>query len=445
MDLKSLRSELDRRRVAVWSAGEKIWKPIPVALTPTIVKTSEWQDVVSDARRIFNTFPKVLSWLQRPEQAQLKEGIFAGLSSIERAVIDLDPLAQWGHVTARFDLFWDCDQIKIIEVNCTIPAMQSYSDGVLNAWLKASGQDVLTRGNMGQLLESLLSAYRGNGGRTESPKVAILHRPGDSQMGELMSLQEEWGKCGVQAVLATPSMVARSANQWFIGQMPVDLIYRHIFAWRLEDSPFASCLINNRQTHIYNPVSAHYESKAFLALVSHMSSDTQRAQEVGFSRDEMAAVNLRVPWSRILGQSPLSVPFEEVKERLPYLVFKRSVGYGGHQVVMGQDWETHETQTRLKQLTGCLGHVDFNHFASWILKQDTSLWIAQNRMSGAQRRTQVLCGDQLEEWDGWFDASVFIDSGKSPVCSGGVSRISKSPIVNIGTGGGLAPFQIIDN
>jgi hypothetical protein len=260
-----------------------------------------------------------------------------------------------------------------------------------------------------------------------------------------MSLQEEWGKCGDQAVLATPSMVARSANQWFIGQMPVDLIYRHIFAWRLEDSPFASCLINNRQTHIYNPVSAHYESKAFLALVSHMSSDTQRAQEVGFSRDEMAAVNLRVPWSRILGQSPLSVPFEEVKERLPYLVFKRSVGYGGHQVIMGQDWETHETQTRLKQLTGCLGHVDFNHFASWILKQDTSLWIAQNRMSGAQRRTQVLCGDQLEEWDGWFDASVFIDSGKSPVCSGGVSRISKSPIVNIGTGGGLAPFQIIDN
>ena len=99
MDLKKMRCELDRRRVAVWNADHQTWAPIPVALTPTIVSKSEWQAVVSDARRIFAAFPKVLRWLQSSDQVALKEIALSGLSKLEQRVANLDPATQWGHVT----------------------------------------------------------------------------------------------------------------------------------------------------------------------------------------------------------------------------------------------------------------------------------------------------------------------------------------------------------
>jgi uncharacterized circularly permuted ATP-grasp superfamily protein len=85
--------------------------------------------------------------------------------------------------------------------------------------------------------------------------------------------------------------------------------------------------------------------------------------------------------------------------------------------------------------------VDVKSFLKW-LEKDESLWVAQERMSGLQRETKILTKNGIEEWKAWFDASIFINSNGSAICHGGVSRVAKSPIVNIGTGGGLAPLII---
>jgi hypothetical protein len=419
--------------------------PIPVALTPTKMSHSQWNEVVSDARLVFATFPKILKWLQLPQQAELMTSIFAGLVGVEQLVCDFDPDLGWGHVTTRFDLYWHADDIKIIEVNCTIPAMQAYSDNVLQAWKLARGDLTPSLSNVEQLLQSLIQMYRIDGGMNARPRIIILHRQGDSQFGELNWIKHEWCRLGYETILATPEAVTREGPIWIVDGKPYDLIYRHIFAWRLPDGAVKDSLASNRVCHIYNPISAHYESKSFLALVSHLAADTSMISEIGITSEESSAINRRVPWSRILGASRFGVSFSDVKSRIQQLVLKRSVGYGGHQVFMGSEWDTLETQGRLQQLTGETAHISFEKFSSWATNKDNSLWIAQDRMTGIQRRTKVLCGDQIEEWDAWFDASVFINSRSGPICAGGVSRIAKSPIVNIGAGGGLAPFVIEDD
>jgi hypothetical protein len=134
---------------------------------------------------------------------------------------------------------------------------------------------------------------------------------------------------------------------------------------------------------------------------------------------------------------------EIVHKKLDSLVLKRSVGYGGHQVIIGESWSMEETQKRLQYLTKMTGVISFEKFYNWVSTVDDSLWITQERMSGARRKTRVLTSQGIENWDAWFDASIFINTRTNSICRGGVSRISKFPVVNIGNGGGLAPFMIV--
>lgn len=443
-----LESELRSRKVAVWSSSEGHWKPIPVSYSPTIVSKEDWSQLAADARLILGVFPRVLAWIVQKATSDdpgivLLGKMFGGLSNFESEFISLEPDQQWGHVTIRMDLYWHRGEIKIIEVNCTIPAMQAYSRNVYNSWRAAGGQpgSAQSPDNVSELLQSIVHRYRLDGGMLSRPRIAILHRAGDSQIGELIWFEKTWTELGYQTIRVTPDQLARVGDVWLAHNQPCDIVYRHIFASKLAETSFADCLKKNKQHHIYNPVSAHYESKGFLALVSHIAADEDLARQVGFSSNEVLAIEQRVPWTRVMGGSFGSVSTENLERRLEGIVLKRSVGYGGHHVLMGDSWFSNETQHKLQTLTGNPGIIDFATFASWC-QTDDSLWIVQERMSGARRRTDVLTPTGVESWDAWYDASIFLNTGDQPVCLGGVSRIAKSPVVNIGTGGGLAPFLI---
>jgi hypothetical protein len=61
--------------------------------------------------------------------------------------------------------------------------------------------------------------------------------------------------------------------------------------------------------------------------------------------------------------------------RAQSLVFKRSVGYGGHQVIMGNTWNEHATQEKLRALTKASAQVSPADFLNWIIHNDSSCWI----------------------------------------------------------------------
>ena len=438
--------ELKQRNVAVWRSDDATWSPIPVALTPTIVGADAWSILTRDARLLLSAFPKVMSWLLlRADTDQFTrdflDKMLNGLSLVESKIARQSPSESWGHATVRLDLFWHLGDLKIIEVNCTIPAMQAYSDHVLAAWQIANGRHDDVGRNVDDLLKSLLGLYRMNGGICSRPRVAILHRAGDSQLAELQWMRKRWSECGSETVLVTPDSLTCCGDTWLASGEPCDVVYRHIFASRLRNEQLVQRLEKSSKYHIYNPVSAHYECKAFLAILSHVAADPGLSSLAGLTKEESLAIEHRIPWSRVIGGHLASVSAEAVERRLEGLVIKRSVGYGGHQVILGDSWYSADTQRKLNELTRTDGPVDLRSFLAWI-NLDSSLWIVQERMSGARRQTDVLTRSGIEPWNAWFDASIFLNTSGQPVCGGGVSRMAENPIVNIGTGGGLAPLLI---
>ena len=462
LDLSKFQSELRRQNLSTWDKSSATWRAIPVALSPVVVANSDWQLLVHDARLILACFPRVLSWIQRPENQALWQRIFGGLDGIEREAARCSPDANSGFATMRFDLFWHGDDLKVIEANCTIPAMQAYSDMVMNAWSAANGMAAPIGGNSDDLLDSLLASWRRDGGghdvRTKGdgrqgqaarPRVAILHREGDSQLAELMYLEDRW-QDRVEAFRTTPA-------QW--GQRSADFVYRHIFASRLSHlsghSQLLTALRDARRHRIYNPVSAHYEVKAFLAMVSVLASNDHLSAAAGLSPEQRAATCGRVPWTRVIASAKfpvvqISSEFGESEAdfigNCADFVIKGSSGYGGHLVFVGSEWDQLENQVRLKNLLKVSHTVTPALFWRWITAESSDVWIIQRRMAGRRHKSQVILSGKAsnEVIHGYVDASVFLNSGAPPLCGGGVSRFSAGPVVNIGAGGGLAPL-IIEN
>lgn len=442
------------RNLSIWQKSPGTWQAIPMAQNPVIVKRSEWDPMVQDARLVLSCFPLVLGWIQRKENQSLWQILFGGMTGIEADAAHRDPAETWGHATIRFDLFWHNDELKLIEANCTIPAMQAYSDMVLAAWSESRGLAIPPRGNSDDLLDSLLALYRRDGGQAQRPRLAILHREGDAQLAELEYLAQHW-QDRVDAVRVTPS-------QWT--EQAFDLVYRHIFATRLSQQPkLQMALHDSRRSRIYNPVSAHYEVKAFLAMVSVVASDDRLASSVGITRDQREATMRRLPWTRIIPSqkhqvdvvrkafdAKIDIEFHidfdsgsDFAKHCENYVIKNSLGYGGHLVFVGSEWHQGATQDRLKRLLKMNHQVSPEVFWCWVMTESEDTWVIQKRMSGRRHKSKVTVdGRDFLEVDGYADASVFLNTGTEPLCGGGVSRFASGPVVNIGAGGGLAPFIV---
>jgi hypothetical protein len=456
MDSHRLQSALNEANLAVWLSDRAHWRPIPVALSPVVVSRDAWTQIVEDARTLLGCFPKLLKWLQKPQQDKLFDLLFYELSPVEKMAARCPPDETWGHVTLRFDLYWHHGELKIIETNCTIPAMQAYSDIVTSCWKRAaqrSDYHMTFFENSNDLLASLTAKYREFGGGLPFPSIGILARPGDSQRRELEHYCDVWSQAGHRVVMVTPDDLAFDGRVWRSRDQTMDVIYRHIFGWRLDGhKSFSDWLTRSREVKLFNPLSAHYEVKGFLALLSMVSRNEAIASQVGMTPQEQSVILSRVPETDVIWPDRLKEMYSNYFVRnildlsdqtVGDYVLKSNYGYGGHQVIMGDTWYDAATQDKLKGLMKVPSTISVSDGVRWMQSTKDSLWIVQQRMSGRIHRTAIVTPDAVtEEQDVYVDASVFLNSGPQTLCGGGVSRFATNQVVNIGTGGGLAPFAI---
>ncbi len=456
-----LSQSLKEANLAVWVDKEKIWRPIPLLSAPVTVHRKAWDSLVADGRLLLKTFPKVLRWLQKPAQAELFDYLFAELSPHELKVAKEPPGEATNSATIRLDLFFEGDDLRIIEANCTIPAMQGYSDIVKSIWHGAVTSSTGLAGDSHQsnaleLLHSLLAHHQKVARRPISakPSILILAREGDSQLRELQYHRELWTKRGHRVEIVHPEAVSLTSDgRVFSGSQEFDLIYRHIFGWRLEGYPnLQPLLADSKYWHMFNPLNAHYEVKGFLAVVRNICTSRKLCDDVGISDAESASILKRVPPMASLGRTieregvPLSYGFDQLKQvekifNSQESVFKRSFGYGGRQVVMSSEIESRH-QSAVKLVTKSNESQTFDSFLRWCVSSNEH-WIIQKKISGKTIRGQIITPDHVSDEETVFvDASVFLSTGENNSCSGGVSRFARSVVVNIGTGGGLAPFCI---
>jgi hypothetical protein len=386
--------------LAVWKNGS--YSDIPLCTQAVVVEDRLWHSLVEDARLLAETLS--LAWAKMNDED--RDVVLRGISPLERSIIEQSDSLK--HATMRFDLYWSpaARDFKIIEINCTIPAMQAYSE-----MAKAVALGPRERADGGQNTRQLLESIKQQLGLLDGQTLAILHREQDSQIAELEWFKSHWQTMNV--LLATPSDLRWDGFNWYARDQKVDGIYRHLFAYRAVDCPQLAQGLKSRQGYV-NSVSAHYESKAFLAFVREMLISGQLA--LGAETEDRLVQ--RIPAMSVLTSEQKRA---DALANARKLVFKRSVGYGGHSVVIGSQ----HTGEFLQQM---------------LTENSTDVWIAQELVDGFRQEATYVTGSTVSSDMCYFDASVFLDSGPHYICDGGVSRFSSHHIVNIGTGGGLAPF-----
>jgi hypothetical protein len=426
---------------------------IPAILTPVVLPRARMAAASADARRLLAGLATLTVWLMETDDAApLRQRLFGAFTPLEAEGLRRTYRAAEQLATARVDFLVDADgELKALEMNATIPAMQGYSDAVAEAWLtelaakknldpapliEANGR------NADDLLASLVAHHLSAGGpRAEGLHIAIVARPGDAQRGELDHYARRWSALGHSAVVVTPADVCVDGGvAKAAGQVP-DLFYRHIFARRLDgESDFARMLLEPRRFRVFNPIASHLEVKGMLALLSQAASDPLLAGQAHLDDDVIGAVRRVVPWTRVVAPGATIGPDGERIEDLPAfiraegerLVLKRSWDYGGKSVFLGAELDVE----RAREVTGA---DTWSAIVDHALRAEDA-WVVQALVRAPTRRMLRVDDSGLETHDLYVDLSAYTNLGDAPPPRGGAVRAARSRIVNILGGGGMAPL-----
>src|SRR5207253_5605817 len=188
--------------------------PIPLVLSPSSLPREELLALGRGARLITGALVKVAREVieRRPERARL---LFRHLSPMESAAL----ATRWREaeelLQSRIDWFVDADgNVRALEVNATIPAMQVYSDAAARGWAEAvtpARARALQRNpsNASWLVDALLAAARH---RAKPLHVQLLHREGDPQVAELRALAALLRLRGIDPRTCTPDRKSTRLN-----------------------------------------------------------------------------------------------------------------------------------------------------------------------------------------------------------------------------------------
>jgi hypothetical protein len=441
--------------------------PIPPILTPVVIDSRSLAEITRDARALLSSLTKLTRHLMRePHLQPVRRRLFSSFTSFEKQALETTYESATALCTARVDFLLDAQgRARALEVNATIPAMQGYADAIAQSFLRsvaeARGASHLeidrliddNRRNTDELLASLLAHHARLTGASANAPLAlfIVARQGDAQRGELDHYARRWTALGHEVAVVVPEEVRRVGDAAEIRGRTPDLIYRHIFARRLDPAgDFARMCLSPERFRILNPIASHLEVKGMLGLLSQAASrrEERRGAALGLTDEERAAIGRRLPWTRLLVPGPGSGPDEAaLPDLVEYtrthgdsLVLKRSWDYGGRGVFLGIDLEEPSTQARLRALLGRDHAISWSELVTWCSETEDDAWVVQERISSPKQRHLRVEADGLAERDFYVDLSTFTNLGAEPSPTGGAARAALSRIVNIQGGGGLVPL-----
>jgi hypothetical protein len=466
--LRALASEFAQ---SAFNAGLKVLKPngetvaIPPALTPVVESDASLIARAASARALLSGLVRTSEYFIGGGGQENATAIFRGLSPWEWKLLKQTWKQAAAVATARADFFTSTDGVdRPLEMNTTIPAMQGYADIAAQSFVQAVGRlgglrreevDELaldSSSNTEDLRVSLLAHLERLGVRASRPSVAVVARSQDSQSSELAYLCAYFNAHGLVAYRCTPEQLSlehRSDGKdraTLLGE-PVDLIYRHIFARRIEpDSDLGRMMLEPERFHILNPANSQLEVKALLAEISRAAHEPQLAQAIGLDGPELMAA-ARVPWNRRLihapgtdfSSEPVADIVELAKAHQSDLVLKRSWGYGGSSVLLGDELDSSGGQARAREISGLSDRVAIRWGELLDRCATAGDCVVQRRVEPVAR-PHLVVGPDGPGWTDWYvDVSSFTNLGVQPQPHGGVRRGSRSRIVNILGGGGLVP------
>lgn len=403
----ALSMEAQRRASALGLMRKDV--PIPLVLSPTSLPRAELLGLGRAARLLTSALVKVARDVvtRRPEKARL---LFQHLSPLETLALQQRFREAEDLLHARIDWFVDrAGNVKALEVNATIPAMQVYSDAAVRGFVQAlrPAREALVARNFSNaawLVDALLAAARH---RARPLRVELLHREGDPQLPELTALAALFSARGVEARTCTPQTVTLDGDARGV-------LYRHLFARHVEPgSPLGRAFLDPERHGLWNRVDGWLETKGLFAELSLHG-------DAGFlDADERAAVAELVPFTRLL---------DDVEDRAladgDRFVLKKSHDYGGKSVVIGRE----------------AGGEAFRQALARARTDTPGSWVVQELVD-APAIDRFLCGQAgAARLPLHLDISTYASLIEGVPPGGSVCRAAPGRVVNIVGGGGVAPL-----
>ena len=396
-------------------------------LRPHLVERAAWDRLREDGHRLHELAVSVARRAFDGDAYRLCA--FLGIPDAHASWIALDP-GPPDVLLSRLDAFLDPEGPRFIEVNSDAPAGFGYGDRMAEVFRELPAFRAFARRRRVSYLPSapaLVRAVRAAAPRGGTGIVAIADWAEVKTRADQEILRQAFVEAGTRCRLVDPRELAVRHGRLWAGTEPVDLVYRRALLGELvaraDEARGLMEAYRERVAVFVNSFRCQLsEDKALFALL------TDEVHAGLLTPDERTFVARVVPWTRRVeerrtvkdGQPVDLVPF--VLAARAGLVLKPAHGYGGHSVVVGDQVDAAAWEAAVRAALG-------------------APWVVQERVPIPPEEFPVCEQGQLSFETLNVNANPFYVEGAQ---AGGVSRASRSAVVNVSAGGGSVPMFVVD-
>ena len=394
----------------------------------------------TDFARITTVCETVWSAIQKVKDAAITDESIVndlGLTDIERDLIAIDPGYSAVSPTSRLDSFLTQSAYSFVELNGESPAGIAYADAAYDIFsslpvMKTFASEYNVRPLYGSrfMLDVLLESFEEFlGSHPEgTPQIAIVDLPDVPTVKEFELFRDFFARSGYPSVICTPQQLEFDGETLTVDGFKIDIVYKRLLVNEylpiMNEYPallnayraHAVCLVNSFRSKLIH-------KKALFAVLT----DNKRAGL--FSKVELEAIRLHVPWTRLVRDEQTEYKGREVdllefalanNERL---VLKPNDDYGGHGITIG--WNVDKTQWG-KALEEALENGDY---------------LVQERVPTAREVFPALTAEgKMEFAEQLVDLDPLLFNGK---VGSAFTRLSFTELANVTSGGGMVPTYIV--
>jgi len=406
--------------------------PIPTFIHPYFMTRERMEYVRQRQNAMMSVIEKLsLLYFTEPETRPmfLLDEWETKLAEIERG---------WRRIVwiTRNDAFMGDDFLKFIEFNCDSPGGPMYSDvqcvlveetpviqKIREKWVLS--KDVF----IPQVLNCLITAYRGFGGSKEKPNIAIIGGRESATLPEFKAIVEWFKDKGYNAAYTDARDVTYDGKFCYAGDMPIDVGYRRGWIKDFSDhyDEITPLLEGYRKGAlcIVNP--PHSVIASNKSLMVHMHDP--KFQERLFTEEEKTAIRENLPWTQLLEKKSVTgIDGDDVTDMWEYarknrnrLVLKPFNQYGGKDVSIGP-------------------FASESEWDGFLQKATENLFILQEYADIPEEILPDL-DPELKWVPKKINQNFFAYNG---IHAGGMVRTSEDAVINISKGGGLTPILIVE-
>ena len=404
-------------------------RTVGVALRPHFLDRHQFNLIAKTAELVHSALEKVAAAaVQSPElMTQL------GLTEAEQRLAIIDPGFSGAGITTRIDGFAHNGQVSFVEYNGENPSSLSDQEGINTVLDELPAMSMFARryrleqfSPAQKLLETLLAKWSEWGGKG-APHIAIVDWKNLPTATEFVLLQEYFAARGVPTIVCSPDELEYEHGTLRRGGFRIDLVYKRVVIHEL--------LARSDVTH---PLIRAYAERAvcvvnpFRCKIMHKKASfeplTDESRAKWFSTQERRAFARSIPWTRRMKHrvtthrgKKIDLP-KFVAANRERLVLKPNDNYGGHGVYIGS-------------------HLNQRQWETAVARAFTIDYVVQEAIELRTEEFPVFTDKGWKLQPMFVDTNPFLFSGK--VC-GAMVRLSRSPVVNVTSGGGETGFFVLD-